>query len=75
MAPNYHPEFHRAISGNSRAFYRKTGMSAQHLDNARNAVMRKSNEMLELKRMKPAGRASLSINKNHITKGTSAVRL
>ena len=82
MAPNYHPEFHRAMANNSRAFYKKTGMSAQHLDNAKNAVTRKSNEMLEKTRMRQAGRASSgrpsNVHKNHqqyLTAGTSAVRI
>jgi len=73
MAPNHHPEFHKALATNSRAFYKKTGMNAQHLDNAKNAVSRKSNEMLERSRMNPAGRSSTAVK--YITAGTSAQRI
>ena len=62
MAPNYHPEFAKALQTNQFAFYKKKGLGSGHLDDAHTAVTRKTSQLMENSRMGgsmiPAGRSS-----------------
>ena len=51
MAANHHPEHAKVLKENQRAFYKKTGEAATHLNNSKNAVERKTNQCLEKSRM------------------------
>ena len=80
MAPNFHPEYARALANNDRAFYRKTGDLAGHINSGQNAVSRKSNQLLEKSRlagsMKPAsGGVNSTMNSANFVTGNSATRI
>ena len=44
MAPNFHPDYAWTLTENKNAFYRKSGLGAAHLDSAKVAVTRKTNQ-------------------------------
>ena len=69
MAPNFHPQHQKTLADNARAFYRKSGLGAQELDNARNAVSRKSNALLiqsRLRQLPNTAKHSMKAQQNNL---------